>query len=131
MIVMTEEDARRLGIGGLGHKKRRKYNNHPCEVDGYRFDGLEEAAEYGDLRIRVMAGEISDLQVHPRFVVCDADEHGREIVYEADFAYVENGDQIATDVKTKSGVTMTETWRLKFRLCQARYPMIVWKVVMR
>lgn len=131
MILLTAAEAQRLGIVGLGAKKRRKYNNHPVQVDGHHFDSEAEAAEYGDLRLRQLAGEIADLQVHPRFVVVDADGHGREIVYEADFAYVENGDQIAVDVKAANGVTMTETWRLKFRLCQARYPMIVWKVVRR
>jgi hypothetical protein len=131
MILITAADARRLGIGGLGAKKRRKFNNHPCEVDGYHFDSEIEAAEYGDLRIRQLAGEISDLQIHPRFVVCDADEHGREIVYEADFAYVENGDHIAEDVKAANGATITDLFRLKLRLCQKLYPGIVWKVVRR
>lgn len=130
MSPMTLDDARRLG--GLDHATTHhsKYHNVPCEVDGIKFDSKAEAARYGYHALRQRAGEISDLQVHPRYVIVDKDAHGRAMYYEADFSYSENGDFVVEDVKGGKA-TQTPLWRLKARLLQARYPMIVFRVVER
>ena len=43
-----------------------KYAAVPTVVDGYRFDSKAEARRYSELRLLVLAKEITELQVHPR-----------------------------------------------------------------
>jgi hypothetical protein len=133
MILMTASDAQRLGIEGLGAKKRRKYNNHPCEVDGHKFDSQLEATYYGELLLRERAGEVESIDVHPRFVVVDADGHGPDVVYEADFGFGERGPDGwgYTVIDCKSEATITPLFRLKWRLMQQRYPMWDFRVEVR
>lgn len=137
MIVLQGRDAARL-LGGLDHATTHhsKYHNVPCEVDGHKFDSKAEAARYGELKLFERAGSIADLQVHPRFVIVDADEHGRAMFYEADFMYRDWSDytglMVVEDVKGGSkGATSTPLFRLKARLFQQRYPDYVFKVVER
>lgn len=73
-LRMTEEEyaewvARRRGAGdgdiaptgracaGAGQRKT-KYGNRRAEVDGKRFDSQHEAEVYGQLRLKLRAGEI-------------------------------------------------------------------------
>jgi hypothetical protein len=66
--------------------RKNKYGAVRCELDGYSFDSKRERDYYaGNLLIRLRAGEISELRVHPKFPieingvkVCDV---------EMDFAY--------------------------------------------
>lgn len=46
------------GIAGADGVKRRKYGNTPVTVDGKRFDSKHEAEVYGELMLRVRAGEL-------------------------------------------------------------------------
>lgn len=65
--------------------RRRKFNNKPTVVDGYRFASLLEAKRYRELRLLEKAGEISELEVHPRFPMFVGPEH--ICTYIADFKY--------------------------------------------
>lgn len=126
MITLTIEQAQRLGIGGMGHRKETKYHNQHVVVDGHRFDSKAEAAYYGELLLREKAGEVESIEVHPRFAVVDADEHGPAVMYEADFAFGECGPDGwgYTVVDCKSEITAAiPLFKLKWRLMQQRYPM--------
>lgn len=132
ITVSSERELARL-MGGLEHATtaHHKYHNKPTEIDGYTFDSQAEAARYGELQYLARLGEISGLRVHPRFVVVAKDEHGPAIRYEADFSYMDrNGREVVEDVKGGKA-TQTALWRLKFRLCQARWPGTSWEVVER
>ena len=92
-----------------------KYGNVRETEDGYTFDSQAEAKHYRELKYRLLAGEISDLQVHPRFpirvngtVIC---------TYVADFAYFEGGMRVVEDVK---GVR-TAVFVLKAKLLRATW----------
>lgn len=111
---------------GAGVAVRRKYNNHPQTVDGIRFDSRKEAERYGQLVLMVRAGEIRDLEVHPRFplVVHDQDCGA----YVADFAYLtQHGERIVEDVKS-AATRALPTYRLKRRLLWALYGLTVLEV---
>lgn len=108
-----------------------KYWNKITIVDGIRFDSKAEANYYLVLKARAAAGEITDFDPdHPKFEIIEAwrDPQGkrqRAIVYEADFAYTENGVRVVVDVK---GVR-TPVFKLKARLFQMRYPEFRFEIV--
>jgi len=93
--------------------KSSKYCNQPVVVDGHRFASQREARRYGELKLLEKAGEISGLELQPRFLISVNGVH--VCSYSADFRYEKDGRHIVEDVK---GVR-TPTYRLKKRLMQA------------
>ena len=96
-----------------------KYNSKKIVIDGYTFDSIVESQRYGELVMMRCAGEITDLQVHPVFVLLDAftDARGRKhraLTYESDFIYRElnSGLVVIEDVK---GIK-TKEFRIKEKL---------------
>ena len=108
---------------GLGFQTRRKFNNQPTEVDGYRFDSRKEAERYATLRLLEQAGEISGLEIHPRFPLV---VHGEDCgAYVGDFAYLDAaGGRHVEDVKS-AATRKLPTYRLKRRLLWALYGLTV------
>lgn len=81
---------------------RNKYSNEPIEVDGIRFASIAEARRYRDLTRLRDAGEIAELETHPRFeLAVNGVLIGR---YSADFAYLDlsTGRRIVEDVKSSA-----------------------------
>jgi hypothetical protein len=87
---------------------RSKFNvaKRKVEIDGITFDSRAEAAQYNQLQVRIRAGEIDSLQVHPEFVLVDAFTHPHQgaikaIAYRPDFVYrdVRSGRVVVEDVK--------------------------------
>ena len=84
--------------------KRPKYHNHKTIIDGVQFDSKKESKRWTELQLLERAREISDLRRQVRL-----DLHGRDgvVMYSngrvahviADFAYVENGQQVYEDTK--------------------------------
>jgi len=108
-----------------GARAGRKYGNRRVQLDGYTFDSAKEAARYQELRLLEQAGVIVALTVHPRYELLPAfrDAQGRwhrNIEYEADFAYSEDGRVIVEDTK---GVE-TDTFKLKRKLFCYKYSRI-------
>jgi hypothetical protein len=75
-------------------------------IDGITFDSRAEAARYNQLQLLVRTGEISELQVHPEFILVDAFEHPaqgaiKQIAYRPDFKYrdMRSGRTVIEDVK--------------------------------
>lgn len=109
-----------------------KYNARRERQNGHNFDSQAEASRYQELRLLESAGEITDLRVHPRFVLQDkfTDSDGckhQAIIYEADFSYrdAERGQTIVEDVK---GVE-TQLWRVKRKLFLCRHPLLKLRVI--
>jgi hypothetical protein len=108
-----------LGAPGAAGKPR-KYQNQPCEADGYRFDSQKERDRYWTLKQLQAAGDICCLEVHPRFQLV---VHGVDLgYYEPDFRYFEKGHHAATveDVKSKATEKLP-VFRLKAGLMWAVY----------
>jgi hypothetical protein len=102
-----------------------KFKNKKVKLDGYTFDSLAEAKHYQhSLLPRFKSGEITHLEVHPRFKcmingvkICD---------YIADFSYInvkeiglqgQIGCQVVEDVKGFK----TDVYKLKKKLVEAIY----------
>ena len=46
-----------------------KYKNKKTQIDMYVFDSTKEAKRYRELKLLEMAGEISNLELQPRFLL--------------------------------------------------------------
>ena len=97
---------------------RRKFRNRPTEIDGHKFDSQAEGRRYEELRLLELAGEISDLRVHPKW---DLVVNGALICrYTADFCYLPKGpgDYVIEDVKGGQA-TKTAVYKIKKKLMLA------------
>lgn len=65
-------------------KRRNKYGNDPCYLDGKRFDSKHEATVYKDLMLRVQAGELKCVLRQVRFDLADVER----LQYVADFVTI-------------------------------------------
>ena len=114
-------------------KKSNKYQAQKIEVDGFRFDSKKEAARYGELKLLQMAGEISDLKVHPKYKL---EIDGQKICeYWADFEYLAKDDDgllirqdysgfwrlVVEDVKGMKKGAAWKIFRIKAKLMKAVY----------
>lgn len=97
-----------------------KYHAVKTTVDNIVFDSKREAARYSELKLLFRAGQITNLEIQPKF---DFLLSGKKIfTYRPDFIYYENGRQIIEDVKGMK----TPVYRLKKKLIEAQ-----WKVKIR
>ena len=106
-----------------GNKRRNgKFNARKTTLDGRTFDSAAEARSYAKLQIMEASGEISDLELQPKFELQPAfkDSAGktiRAITYTADFAFVRDGKRIIVDVKGGKA-TQTQAFRIKWKMLQ-------------
>ena len=68
-----------------------KYRNKKVQVDMYVFDSIRESQRYKELKLLEKTGEISNLELQPRFLLQDSFKKNgrtfRKIEYIADFMY--------------------------------------------
>lgn len=99
-----------------------KYHNKKVQIDMYVFDSIAESRRYKELKLLERAGEISELELQPRFLLQEGFKKNgktfRKIEYIADFKYIENGKIVIEDVKGKE----TEVFKLKRKLFEHEYP---------
>ena len=115
-------------------KKRapRRFNQvyRKVKIDGYLFDSAIEGVRYKELELLAAAGEISELQVHPKFLLDEPfpvkgqQRLERAWMYTADFQYVERatGETVVEDVK---GTVITDAYKKSRRMFLRRYPHLV------
>lgn len=65
---MTRLTAKQFRAMNETPMKRPKYGNRKTTVDGIEFDSKAEAAYYCNLKVRERAGEVSNVQLQPRFM---------------------------------------------------------------
>jgi hypothetical protein len=93
-----------------------KYRNTPIVVDNIRFASLKEATRYGELKLLEKAGEITRLELQPRFPL---GVNGKLIcTYVGDFYYREVGEPHLNIVEDVKGFKTPE-YKLKARLFEA------------
>ena len=106
-----------------------KYNNKKTQIDMYVFDSVKEAKRYKELKLLERAGEISNLELQPRFLLQDSFKKNgrtyRKIEYVADFKYIEKGKIIVEDVK---GI-QTDVFKIKHKLFEKIYPELELKII--
>jgi len=110
--------------------KKSKYNNRKKDIDGYTFDSKAESRRYSDLLLLEKAKIISDLRVHPVYLLQKSfrtpeGKSVRAINFELDFDYIENGIKVVEDVK---GVE-TAAFKLKHKMFLKMYPDIRFEIV--
>lgn len=96
--------------------ERAKYRNTRCTHEGIRFDSLKERNRWLELQILERDGQITKLERQISFpivinnlLICR---------YVADFTYIEKGENITEDVKSKFTRKLPE-YRLKNKLMKA------------
>ena len=105
-------------------KKKGKYGSERTEVDGIKFHSHKEARRYGVLRIRELAGEITDLELQPKFTITI---NGKKIFdYFADFRFkiVATGETVVEDVKSPA-TRKKESYRIKKKAVEAQYSITI------
>lgn len=113
-------------------KRRAKYKAVPTEVEGHRFASKREARRFQELRLLERAGQIVNLELHPRYPIEMTRLSNGEVTtvgfYTADFAYfdVRAGTQVIEDVKCEA--TKTTAYRLRKRLVEAQYDFTITEV---
>jgi hypothetical protein len=124
-IHLTRQEANAI----LTKPKRSKYGNVKVTINGITFDSGKEADRYLVLKAKEAAGEISHLELQPKFKLLINGsalkyESGRQAVYIADFAYFDPsaGKRIVEDVK--SPATKTPVYKLKKALVEAIFPAV-------
>lgn len=111
-----------------------KYLNTPTTIGGKKFDSLHERNRWNELNLLQRAGKISGLQRQVKFVLIPtqyekyerySEKTGKrlkdglrlmekECSYIADFVYMENGQQVVEDTKSKA--TKTKDYIIKRKL---------------
>jgi hypothetical protein len=99
-----------------------KYGNKKTVVDGITFDSKREAARYQELKLLQKAGEISGLELQPKYgllpkFIKNGKTH-KAITYIADFTYCEGDKRIVEDVKGME----TEVFKIKRKMFEYYYP---------
>lgn len=68
-----------------------KYRNKKIQVDMYVFDSIAESKRYKELKLLERAGEISKLELQPKFLLQEGFKKNgktyRKVEYIADFMY--------------------------------------------
>ncbi len=104
------------------NRSGHKYNAKKTVVDGITFASMAEAKRYGELKLLEQAGEISELELQPTYLLQEAFCYGgkavRKIEYTADFQYVEASHTVVEDVKGMP----TPDFRIKWKLFLYRFP---------
>lgn len=86
------------------YSKKTKYRSRKVTVDNEVFDSVKEYCRYGELRLMLQAGLISDLKRQVRYVLIptqyiDGKAVERPVTYIADFVYKMGGGVVVEDTK--------------------------------
>jgi len=117
MIRMTPAEAnKRLGM--MFKIPKSKYNNKKTIIDGKKFDSQSEGKLYYELKLQERQGLIKgvETQVKESFYA-----YGKHICdYYVDFLVYYN-DGRKEFIEHKATGTVTATWRLKYKMLEAKY----------
>ena len=108
---------------------RNKFGAITTHVDGIRFDSRKEARRYRELRLLERAGEISQLELQPKFPLWATEQDEKPFAYYiADFRYLDKRSGRLTVEDVKSRATRTAVYRLKKQLMQKQHGIVVIEV---
>ena len=104
--------------------KKHKYNAKKTIINGITFASKKEAERYKILKKMESNGEISELELQPRFLLQEKFKYRgktiREINYIADFKYLKNDKVIVEDTKG----FVTDVFKIKIKIFKFKYPNI-------
>lgn len=118
--------AHRVGCQ-IAAAKRSKYGNVKTTIGGEKFDSKREALRHLVLKDMEKHGEIRGLQRQPRFKL---KVNGALIcTYVGDWKYIDPRLRLfKREVVEDSKGVQTRDFRIKWKLCQALYPEIEWRL---
>ncbi len=107
----------------MRNSRRSKYGASKTEVDGIVFDSKMESRRWQQLKLKLAAGEIKNLQRQPEFTLQPAfrkhNKAYRAITYRADFEYqTQDGRTVVEDVKGME----TEAFKIKKKMFEYKFP---------
>jgi hypothetical protein len=97
-------------------KRASKYRNEKVESGGRKFDSKREAERAGTLELWKRLGIISDLKYQVRFELVPKQPGERAVTFKADFTYLQDGQFVVEDVKSKATKTQQYVIRRKLML---------------
>ena len=103
---------------------RHKYGAKRTTLEGITFDSKAEARRWMELRLLEKAGEIFELEPHPKYPIVIKNRSGRNVLictYEGDFRYREGPNGLLRIEDVKSKPTRTAVYRLKKKLVETIY----------
>lgn len=110
-------------------KKKPKYGNQKCVVNGIEFDSRKEANRWMELKVMEKHGLITELERQVKFVLIPTQYTGsgkdrrvleRECAYIADFVYFDVNSQQVIVEDTKG--YKTKDYIIKRKLMRWKYP---------
>lgn len=115
----------RLPKSFLKKEKENKFKAKKCSEDGFKFDSLRERKRYLELKFLQGKGTISELTVHPVYAFTYEGKIFCKML--PDFRYMENGEIVIEDVKSKA--TITTVYRLKKKMLKLWYGLDVKEIL--
>ena len=107
----------------VGLKSRQnKYKAQAVSEDGYRFLSQLEHRHYLELKLRQRAGDIKDLEVHPRYPINWPGSGAKICIVELDFRYRDSRGTLHI-IDTKGAKTALSA--LKKKLVEAAHGIVV------
>lgn len=98
---------------------KNKYGAVKTQYRGGQFDSKKEGRKAFDLDCLVKAGEIRSWETHKKIELFG--QNGTKICgYYIDFVVTHNDDTVEY-IEIKSPITMTSTWKLKWKLLCDKY----------
>lgn len=119
--------AHRLGCK-FAAAKRSKYKNVKTTIGGEKFDSKREALRHIVLKDMEKHGEIFNVKRQPRYSLIVNDV--KICTYVGDWRYFvkARGFPSGMEVVEDSKGVQTRDFRIKWKLCQALYPEIEWRL---
>lgn len=97
-------------------KRRIKYNNIRCEIDGCKFDSKHEGRRYLKLKSMLDRGEITDLELQPNFKFPCGNK------YIADFRYRNTSGEVVVEDAKSPATAANAVYRVKRKMMKCHHP---------
>lgn len=100
--------AAQSGRRKIADRRRNKYGNVRCEVEGIKFDSKKERRRFLELKTMLEAGQITELRLQQHFTLLEPFKMPdgstvHRVEYIADFTYTDSeGRFIVEDVKSEA-----------------------------
>ena len=104
-----------------------KYGAKKVVVDGEVFDSRKEYYRWCDLKLLQRAGVISELNRQVKYLLIPGQRDGsgklieREVIYIADFEYIQDGKKVVEDVKGYKRGAAYQLFTIKRKLMLWKY----------
>lgn len=106
-------------MGFYFQRRQNKYHAVRQTYQGKKYDSKKEAGKAAELEMLKNGGAIKDWEAHVRLPL---DVNGQHVCdYILDFR-VTNNDGSIEHIEIKSFITMTDVWKIKWKLAQILYP---------